>query len=1087
MKTKRFYSIVLALTLCLSLFPVSAEGGTPYDLWVRGVKVTSANASNVLGDSRVSYNAATNILTLNGANISKEVTEVPEGESEDEFGNVSHKNCGIYYDGNNPLTVELVNNNSITTTTKTSIEDASVVGFFSKTGVTFTGAGSLTVTAGDETNKVDKCYGICVVGKSVIEAGTTVKAIAKSASDDSYGFFAINGLDVNGNLIGKGGSAKDTEGISVRNGMIVNDGATVKAEGGKGRESTGLNCASYTDTDVVPLTVNGGSVMATGGEVEDCSGDYNAFSCGIFVNYYNKNNKYATVIKGGVVTAKGGDITSNYENISSNGISSDKIEILGGVVNATGGVVTNNYSGSGNAFAISYGISGRVYESIKIEGDAIVNAKGMDASCTDTSARCNSYSGGIRAFNSDLTIGGNAKVNASSGDATIVSTTHSTVSRAIFAPKVIINGGTVTATAGKGESSSGIGNDVNASIYVTINGGTVTATAGEGKVSCGIGHRKDSTHKITINGGIVTAIGNNLALSNAANLGTGVVAIGSASTDGNQPDAYSGGTNYYYKWFKSKYIAPNIYTISLSPNSYNFTEQSEGYSSITPVSVTVTNTGTGATSELNLAVDGTHSAFFTCAPSSITNIAPNETATFTVAPISGLNKGTYTARVKITGRNDISADFLVSFKVNSLGGSGDTGDTGGGSTGGESDTGSTGGGGTSPAPVAEETIKAELSDDKNQEKIEVKIDEKKGTALVELKEAKKFSGKEIAIKMPKIKNVTKNILAVPVEALSKKAQEGSITFETPIASVVLPSNMLTDIEKITGKKAEISMAEAKKSDLPIVSFDLSVDKVPFNWKSKAAALRVSIPYTPSEKELKNLDRITAYYIDDGGKLIEMEAAKYDPKVKAVVFTTTHLGNYTVGHKEDKEEVKEELSFSDVGPDDWYYDAVKFIVGRNITKGTGNDKFSPKAPLNRAEFIVMLMRSYGLEPDEASTNNFADAGNSYYTNYLAAAKRLGIAKGVGQNKFAPEAEISREAMFTLLYNALKELDKLPKSDSEKTLEDFGDGAEVSDWAKEAVTEMVKNGTVAGVNGKLHPAEGSTRAEMAQLLYKLLSSN
>lgn len=494
-----------------------------------------------------------------------------------------------------------------------------------------------------------------------------------------------------------------------------------------------------------------------------------------------------------------------------------------------------------------------------------------------------------------------------------------------------------------------------------------------------------------------------------------------------------------------------------------------------PISVTVTNNGTASTGELSVTIEGTNAAAFTCKPSTITIIEPEETDEFTVVPVSGLKEGTYTAEVRVKRADETIGCLEVNFKVNKAGGTG-------------------GGGSTSPSPLTEEGPKSEISDNKKRETIDIKTDEKKGTALVELKDNKALSGKDIVVKMPRIKGIINNILSVPVEKLSKIAKEGSITFETHYAGIVLSSNLLTQLEKFKGKKAELSVAEAKKADLPktarirvgdkpLVSFNLSIDKAPFSWKGKGAALRLSIPYTPEEGELKNLDGITANFIDEGGNLIEMEDASYEPKTKSVVFTAYQFGHYAVGYKEDTAAEKEDLQFSDVGSGDWYYDAVKFLLSKNITNGMGDNKFAPKSTLNRAQFVVMLMRSYGLDPDEEGADNFADAGNSYYTNYLAAAKRLGIAKGVGGNKFAPEAEISREAMFTLLYNALKVLDKLPRVDSVKSLSDFDDGAEVSDWAREALTEMVKNGAVAGINGRIRPAEGSNRAELESYLYTL----
>jgi len=156
----------------------------------------------------------------------------------------------------------------------------------------------------------------------------------------------------------------------------------------------------------------------------------------------------------------------------------------------------------------------------------------------------------------------------------------------------------------------------------------------------------------------------------------------------------------------------------------------------------------------------------------------------------------------------------------------------------------------------------------------------------------------------------------------------------------------------------------------------------------------------------------------------------------------------------------------------------------FTTGTGNGKYSPKAKLTRGEFIVLMMRAYGIAPDENSENNFSDAGCTYYTGYLAAAKQLGISGGVGHNLFAPAKEITRQEMFTLLYNTLKVIDQLPGSNSGKALSDFTDAGQIDTWAKEAMTLLVKTSTVGGSNGTLTPLSSTTRAEMAQVLYNLM---
>jgi len=132
-----------------------------------------------------------------------------------------------------------------------------------------------------------------------------------------------------------------------------------------------------------------------------------------------------------------------------------------------------------------------------------------------------------------------------------------------------------------------------------------------------------------------------------------------------------------------------------------------------------------------------------------------------------------------------------------------------------------------------------------------------------------------------------------------------------------------------------------------------------------------------------------------------------------------------------------------------------------------------------------MKAYGIAPDVNSKDNFTDAGNSYYAGYLAAAKRLGITGGVGSNMYAPDKEITRQEMFTLLYNTLKLIGELPTGTTGKTLAAFTDSDQIASWAKEAIILFVNTEIIGGNSGKLSPTNTTNRAEMARVLYNLLS--
>ena len=51
--------------------------------------------------------------------------------------------------------------------------------------------------------------------------------------------------------------------------------------------------------------------------------------------------------------------------------------------------------------------------------------------------------------------------------------------------------------------------------------------------------------------------------------------------------------------------------------------------------------------------------------------------------------------------------------------------------------------------------------------------------------------------------------------------------------------------------------------------------------------------------------------------------------------------------------------------------ITFCAARSITNGTSTTTFSPDAAVTRGQFIVMLMRAYGIEPDANPTGNFTD--------------------------------------------------------------------------------------------------------------------
>lgn len=316
------------------------------------------------------------------------------------------------------------------------------------------------------------------------------------------------------------------------------------------------------------------------------------------------------------------------------------------------------------------------------------------------------------------------------------------------------------------------------------------------------------------------------------------------------------------------------------------------------------------------------------------------------------------------------------------------------------------------------------------------------------------------------------------------SETDALTVSTPVATITFENKTLDTISKeaagdvkITASKVdtEALLEETKQmvGDRPVFNFSVtSGDKTISQF---AGNVTVAVPYTAKVGEDPNA--IVIYYINAEGKLETVSTCTYDPATGTIRFKTNHFSKYAVGYNK--------VSFTDVAANAWYSKAVDFVAARGITIGTENGKYSPEDKLTRGQFLVMVMRAYGLKADENLKDNFADAGYTYYTPYLATAKGMGISSGVGNNLYAPDQEITRQDMVTLLYRTLKLLDELPTGIEGKPIKGFGDAGQIADYAKDAMTLFAGTGIISGNNSKLYPTATLNRAQMAKVLYNLLS--
>lgn len=112
-----------------------------------------------------------------------------------------------------------------------------------------------------------------------------------------------------------------------------------------------------------------------------------------------------------------------------------------------------------------------------------------------------------------------------------------------------------------------------------------------------------------------------------------------------------------------------------------------------------------------------------------------------------------------------------------------------------------------------------------------------------------------------------------------------------------------------------------------------------------------------------------------------------------------------------------MNFIDVKTTDYFYNSVKWAVGKNITNGTSSTTFSPYNPCKRAEIVTFLWRAAGSPEPTITRNPFKDVNavthSSYYKAILWASQK-GIAAGTSTTTFSPDQVCTRAQIVTFLY-------------------------------------------------------------------------
>lgn len=179
------------------------------------------------------------------------------------------------------------------------------------------------------------------------------------------------------------------------------------------------------------------------------------------------------------------------------------------------------------------------------------------------------------------------------------------------------------------------------------------------------------------------------------------------------------------------------------------------------------------------------------------------------------------------------------------------------------------------------------------------------------------------------------------------------------------------------------------------------------------------------------------------------------------------------------------AFADIDTGAWYYKAADEAIHSGLLSGYENDLFGPDDTLSRAMAAQIL---YNLEdrPAVNVSSGFSDVPDgAWFADAVTWAAATGIVNGYNDNIFAPEDPITREQFAVMLYRHKQSM-SVGSTGMWMFRLDFADGAEVSNWAYEAMCWCVRNSVIDGKgNGILDPKGQATRAEAAVMLMRFLA--
>ena len=164
---------------------------------------------------------------------------------------------------------------------------------------------------------------------------------------------------------------------------------------------------------------------------------------------------------------------------------------------------------------------------------------------------------------------------------------------------------------------------------------------------------------------------------------------------------------------------------------------------------------------------------------------------------------------------------------------------------------------------------------------------------------------------------------------------------------------------------------------------------------------------------------------------------------------------------------------------WAKSNIEYVYDHSLMNGYPEGIFAPENSITRAEFATVMSKFMELGEDSAAADKFSDVDGHWAKGYIGALYNREIVNGVSDIEFAPDANITRQEIATILARAFKL--------TEKSADVFADNDSIAEWASDFVYITKAAGYMQGdENNNFNPIANATRAEVATIIYRLHTS-